>query len=445
MSDVSTTEPPVIKRRHVTAAVIGNALEFYDFTTYTFFSVAIGQAFFPSGPGGVTTTEFGSLMASLGTFGAGFLLRPVGGVVIGFYADRVGRRPAMMFSFVLMGIAILSLAFIPSYREIGIAAPILAVLARMLQGFALGGEVGPTTAYLVEGAPADKRGLYASWQSASQSVASVVGGGAGVVLALSLSAAHLDAYGWRIAFLLGALILPYGLYIRRNLPETLHGADHLPHYDAKSAGFFGIMHDHARAIWTGLAILAGGTVATYVLNYMTTFARTTLHMGSTQSFSATLVNGAFGVAASLAGGWLSDRFGRRRMMIVPRTLFLLSVYPIFLLIVYRHSTSALLVGTAILSILLNISSGAFYVAFSESLPKRVRGGIFGTVYATSIAVFGGTTQPVIAWAIHAFDNPLAPAWYLLIFTAASLIAMFMMTESAPVRIVPPDPGFQPTA
>ncbi|HEY0301471.1 MAG TPA: MFS transporter [Rhizomicrobium sp.] len=445
------SEPPVIKRRHVTAAVIGNALEFYDFTTYAFFSVAIGQAFFPSGPGGFTNTEFGSLMASLGTFGAGFLLRPVGGVVIGFYADRVGRRPAMMLSFMLMGVAILALAFIPSYHQIGVAAPILAVLARMLQGFALGGEVGPTTAYLVEAAPPGSRGLYASWQSASQSISSVVGGGVGAILALVLMASDLDAYGWRIAFLLGALILPYGLYIRRNLPETLHAADHLPHYDAKSAGFFGILHDHGRAIWTGLAILAGGTVATYVLNYMTTFARVTLHMDAPASFSATLVNGVFGVAASLAGGWLSDRYGRRRLMILPRALFLVAAYPVFLLIVYQHSTTALLVGTAILSILLNVSSGAFYVAFGESLPKRVRGGVFATVYATSIAVFGGTTQPVIAWAIHTFDNPLAPAWYLLLFTAASLVAMILMAESAPVRLVAKDaagdeePGLPPTA
>jgi len=449
LSDIAAAEPPLIKRRHVTAAVAGNALEFYDFTTYAFFAVQIGQAFFPSGPGGFTNSEFGSLMASLGTFGAGFLLRPVGGVVIGFYADRVGRRPAMMLSFTLMGVAILALAFIPTYHQIGVLAPILVVLARMLQGFALGGEVGPTTAYLVEAAPQNSRGLYASWQSASQSIASVVGGGVGLLLGLMLSVAHMDAYGWRIAFLIGALILPYGLYIRRNLPETLHGADHLPHYDARSAGFFGIMHDHARAIWTGLAILAGGTVATYVLNYMTTFARTTLHMGSSQSFSATLVNGAFGVAASLAGGWLSDRFGRRRLMIIPRAAFLLSVYPIFLLIVYQHSTTALLFGTAMLSILLNISAGAFYVGFGESLPKRVRGGIFATVYATSIAVFGGTTQPVIAWAIHVTDNPLAPAWYLLIFTAASLIAMIAMAESAPVRIVPrdigPSVGLPPTA
>lgn len=424
-------EPPRIKRRHVTAAVIGNALEFYDFTTYAFFAVQIGHAFFPSGSGFINS-EFGSLMASLGTFGAGFLLRPVGGIVIGGYADTRGRRPAMILSFSLMGAAILALALIPSYRSIGIAAPILAVLARLLQGFALGGEVGPTTAYLVEAAPERQRGLYASWQSASQSIASMVGGGVGVLLAMLLTAAHLEDYGWRIAFLLGALTLPFGLLIRRSLPETLHAPDHLPHYE--SGGFFKIVHDHLRAIVTGLLILMGGTVATYVLNYMTTFARTTLHMAASPSFAATLVNGLFGLIASLAGGWLSDLFGRRRLMLIPRFLFLFSVYPLFLLIVYQHSTTALLVGTALLSILLNISSGAFYVAFGESLPKRVRGGIFATVYATSIAVFGGTTQPIIAWLIHVTDNPLAPAWYLVLATALSVVAMLLMVESAPVHL-----------
>src|SRR6185295_5850121 len=215
-------------------------------------------------------TEFGSLMASLGTFGAGFILRPVGGIVIGGYADRVGRRPAMLASFTLMGFSILALALIPSYRSIGIAAPILAVLARMLQGFALGGEVGPTTAYLVEAAPERSRGLYASWQSGSQSISSMVGGGVGVILAMTLSASGLDEYGWRIAFLLGALTLPFGLVIRRSLPETLHAPDYMEHY--AGTGFWRIVVDHLRPIVLGLVVLAGSTIATYVLTYMTTFA-----------------------------------------------------------------------------------------------------------------------------------------------------------------------------
>ncbi len=436
MSDIAAAEPAPIKRRHVAAAVIGNALEFYDFTTYATFASAIGHSFFPIGKGGLLDTEFGSLMLSLFTFGAGFLLRPIGGIVLGHYADRVGRRPAMLISFTMMGLAILALALIPSYSVIGLAAPILAVLARLTQGFALGGEVGPTTAYLVESAPAKRRGLYASWQSASQSIASMLGGTVGVVLSQTLSPQVLDTYGWRIAFLLGALTLPFGLYMRRSLPETLHRPDHLPHYDAKARGVLRVVHDNGRAILTGLAILAGGTVATYVLNYMTTFARTTLHMAASPSFAATLVNGVFGVAASLAGGLLSDMFGRKRLMIASRGLFLIAVYPVFLAIVNWHSTSALLFGTAVLSILLNVSSGAFYVAFGEALPKRVRGTIFATVYATSITVFGGPTQAFIAWLIHVTGNALAPAWYLLLMTIVSLIAMFSIRETVPAAGAP---------
>ena len=156
------SEAPKIPRRHVAAAVIGNALEFYDFVTYAFFAVQLGHTFFPS------HDAYASLMLSLGTFGAGFAMRPLGGVVLGRYADKVGRRPAMLLSFGLMGGAILAVALIPSYAAIGVAAPVLVVLARMVQGFALGGEVGSSTAYLVEAAPVYERGFYAAWQGGSQ-------------------------------------------------------------------------------------------------------------------------------------------------------------------------------------------------------------------------------------------------------------------------------------
>jgi MHS family citrate/tricarballylate:H+ symporter-like MFS transporter len=441
----AAAQTPIIKRRHVAAAVAGNALEFYDFTTYSFFSIAIGHAFFPAGA--LAGTEYGSLMLSLGTFWAGFLLRPVGGILLGRYADRVGRRPAMLISFTLMGFAILSLALIPAYSSIGIAAPILAILARLTQGFALGGEVGPSTAYLVEGAPANRRGLYASWQSASQSVAAMVGGTVGLMLALYLSKETLDLYGWRIAFILGALTLPFGLYIRRTLPESLDTPDHLP--EPQSLRFADGFATHGRVIVLALFIFIGGTVATYVLNYMTTFAQGTLHMAAAPAYGATLVNGLCGIAASLAGGILSDIYGRRIMMVGSRTLFLLLAYPVFMLIVHERSTFALLFGTAVLSILLNISSGAFYVAFIEVLPKKVRGGIFGTVYAVAISIFGGSAQGVIAWLIHVTGNPMAPSWYLLVAIFGSLVAMILMTESAPARlgepVIPPDPGFPPTA
>jgi len=210
------TAPPAITRGQITAAVIGNALEFYDFTVYTVFAVDIGKAFFP------THDPFGSLMLSLATFGVGFITRPIGALVIGALADRVGRRPAMLLTFALMGVAIIGLASTPGYASIGIAAPILAVLFRMVQGFALGGELGPVMAFLIEASPPGRRGYVGSWQSASQSIASLVGGAVGALLAWKLSQHNVELYGWRVAFWVGALVLPFGLLIRRALPETLH-------------------------------------------------------------------------------------------------------------------------------------------------------------------------------------------------------------------------------
>src|ERR1700758_4416757 len=210
---------PAFGGKAIFGATIGNMLEFYDFITYSFFAIQIGHTFFPS------HSQFASLMLSLATFGAGFVTRPIGGIVIGSYSDRVGRRPAMFLSFIMMGFAIITLAVTPSYETIGIAAPIIAIVARMVQGFSLGGEVGPTTAYLMEAAEPGRRGLAVSWQPASQQIAATAGAFVGVVLSESMDSAALDAYGWRVAFLLGAVCLPFGLWMRSGLPETVHGAE----------------------------------------------------------------------------------------------------------------------------------------------------------------------------------------------------------------------------
>src|SRR6201996_8273104 len=200
----------------VLGATIGNMLEFYDFVTYSFFATQIGHTFFPN------KSEFASLLLSLATFGAGFVTRPIRAIVIGSYSDRAGRRPAMILSFAMMGVAILVLAVTPSYDSIGVAAPIVIILARLAQGFSLGGEVGPTTAYLMEAASVEHRGLAVSFQPASQQVAATAGALVGEILSLTMSSQMLDVYGWRIAFLLGAATLPFGLWLRRRLPETLH-------------------------------------------------------------------------------------------------------------------------------------------------------------------------------------------------------------------------------
>jgi MHS family citrate/tricarballylate:H+ symporter-like MFS transporter len=428
MAEPRPSAPPPSPRRAVVAATVGNALEFYDFVTYGFFAIQIGRAFFPA------DTPYGSLMLSLATFGAGFVTRPIGGIVIGAYSDRAGRRAAMTLSFTMMGAAIVAMAVIPPYAKIGVAAPVSAVIARMVMGFSLGGEVGPTTAYLLEVAPAAGRGLSVAWQGASQMIASAVGGGVGFALSVTLWPAALDAYGWRLAFLLGVVTLPFGLWIRRGLPETLRAPEDAAAAVSRSATRLGAARAHWRILVLGLAILAHGTIRTYVTHYMTTFAQDTLHMSSGPAFAVIVVSSLTGLVGILYGGWLSDRIGRRPVMIWFNLATLLLTYPVFLWVVEARSRTALLVGMGMLGLVGGVPAGGFYVALTESLPKAIRGGAFATLYAVAIATFGGTCQPIVTWLIHVTGNPMAPAWYLLAATVVGQFAMQLVPESAPVRL-----------
>ncbi len=413
--------------RETFAATIGNMLEFYDFITYSFFAIQIGHTFFPA------QGQFGSLMLSLATFGAGFLTRPIGGIVIGAYSDRAGRRPAMVLSFVMMGSAITVLALTPSYASIGIAAPIIVIVARMVQGFSLGGEVGPTTAYLMEAAPIGRRGFSVSWQPASQQIAATAGALVGVVLSRTMSDDALTSYGWRIAFLLGAACLPFGLWLRVGLRETVDLSGIKAKSKAVAGKPVGIIRANARTIVLGLLILASGTIATYVTQYMTTYAKNTLHVSTELAFATSVVSNALGIAGALLGGWLADRVGRWPIMVWPQLATLLLTYPTFLWIVQTHSAWALLGGFGLLSLVGSLPFSAFYVALVEALPQNIRGGAFATIYAVAIASFGGTAQLVVTWLIHVTGNPLAPAWYLLFAGTVGLIAMALMRETAPVR------------
>jgi MFS family permease len=424
---LAKAEPPALKPRHIVAATIGNMLEFYDFVTYSFFAIQIGHTFFPS------HNSYLSLMASLATFGAGFVTRPLGGLVIGAYSDRAGRRPAMILSFTMMGLAIIAIALVPSYAAIGIAAPILAIILRMVQGFSLGGEIGPNVAYLMEAAAPHRRGVAVSWQGASQGIAGTIGALVGVGLTQIMTPAALDAYGWRIAFLLGALTLPFGLWLRRNLPETLHRAESGTAQSHARTGL-GAVREHWRIVVLGLLVFASGTIITYVSNYMTTYAEDTLHMNATLAFMATVVANGVSVAAAVMGGWLADRLGRRPVMLWPMAAMALFTYPVFLWIVAAKSALALLLGTGILSIVSSVAFSAFYVALPENLPKRVRGGAFAVIYAVAIAGFGGTAQLVVTWLIHVTGSALAPAWYLVLASLIGLIAMAMIRETAPVKL-----------
>jgi MFS family permease len=423
-----STQPglPGLKRRHIAAATLGNALEFYDFLTYTFFAIQIGHAFFPA------QSAYSSLMLSLATFGAGFVTRPIGAFVLGAYADRAGRRPAMILSFTLIGCSIIAMALIPTYATIGVAAPILAVIARMTQGFSLGGEVGSNTAFLLEGATPEKRGFTVSWQGASQMIALTIGGTVGVLLSALMPHDLLDAYGWRIAFLLGAATLPFGLWLRSTLPETLHESETTA--PAQDRSRLNLARGSWRIMVLGLVVLACGTIGSYIFTYIVTYAQDTLHMSQMLGFVAATGGYVLGTVTVLLGGWLSDRYGRWPVNVYGNLLFLVLIYPTFYWLVATRSEFALVAGMTLLAGVANFTFGCVCATLAEGLPKPIRGTGFATVYSVAISAFGGTTQLVVTWLIHATGSAIAPAWYLLGATAVAQVAMMLIPESAPVRV-----------
>ena len=426
------------RAREVFAATIGNALEFYDFFVYGLFAIQIGHAFFPAG------SAYVSLMLSLATFGAGFLTRPLGALVLGAYADKVGRRPAMLLSLVMIGASMVGLAIIPPYSMLGLAAPALAVLARLVQGFSLGGEVGANTAFLAEAALPERRGQTVSWQGVSQLIALVMGSLVGAALAALLPAGSLDAYGWRIAFLVGAVTVPVGYWLRGNLRETLHeGEADMPQApriaaaapaEAAEPGRGELARRHWRIIVLGLIIITAGTVGTYILDYIATYAQSTLHLPARTGFLAALAGFAAGIPAVLLGGRLSDRYGRWPINVWCNLGFLLAIYPVFAWVSAARSAAALVCGMALLSALSYANFGTFCAAMIEALPRRIRSGAFGTAYATAVALFGGTTQVVVTWLIHVTGSATSPAWYLTAFTLIGQIAYMLFPETAPVRL-----------
>jgi MFS family permease len=407
-----------VPKRVVAATVAGNALEFYDFVTYAFFAVYIGKTFFPA------ATPMGSLLLSLAVFGVGFVARPIGGIVIGAFADRAGRRPALLLTIALITVGTLGLALTPSFASIGVAAPIIVVICRLIQGLALGGEIGPSAAFLIEAAPSDKRGIYGSWLLAAQGAGVLVAGLLGLGLSAALTPADMLAWGWRVPFVVGIALLPIALYLRRTMPETLHAETVKP----DNAGMTGVARQRG-LIALAVLVIIGGTVSTYLGNYMTTYAIVTLKMAPVNAMAATVVVGLSTLVFAVIGGWMCDRYGRRLVMFWPRAAAAVLTVPAFLLLVEYPTPLTLFAVSGVLAALTGISGAASLVAIPELLPRGIRATGMAIAYAVGVALFGGTTQFIVTWLIEATHNPVAPAWYVAGASVVTALAMLAMPES----------------
>ncbi len=416
--------------RHVAAVLVGNALEFYDFLVYVYFAVYISKAFFPE------QDATAGLILTYGVSFIGFLTRPIGAMIIGPMGDRIGRKPAMLLSFSLMGLAIVGLALTPSYGQIGVAAPILVLLFRAVQGFALGGEVGPTTAYLIEAASPERRGFYTALQYVTQDCGVLLAGLMGTVLASLLSESQLVDWGWRVAMMFGALIVPFGLWVRRGLPETLHAADDAALAPDATTGSLKTktpLRPYIALIVFGLMMLSSGTIGSYTSSYTTTYAINTLHMAATVAFGAAVVSGSFSIVFEVLSGILSDRFGRKPVMLIPGFTLLASILPAFWIINTYRTTFTFYAAVAWLNLLAGLSATPVIVTLTESLPRSIRSGAVAIVYAFAISIFGGSTQMVVTALIRWTGDPLMPAYYWTGALVIGLTAMALVRESAPVK------------
>lgn len=417
---VEIKKPPA---KAIAAAVTGNALEFYDFIIYSFFSVYIAASFFP------TDDEFTSLLAAVAVYGVGFFTRPLGGLLIGAYADKKGRRAAMILTVTLITVGTLGLAATPSYSKIGIAAPCIVLMARLVQGLALGGEVGPASAMLLESAPKDKRAFYASWQMASQGIAVATGGVVGFLVSLKLTEDQLADWGWRIPFLGSLILIPIAIYIRRALPETLEE----PTYDNGKDMLSIIFSRYRKYVVLGIVALMSTTITAQVGNYMTTFAIKKLGFKAEIAQLSTILGGVMMFLFSLLAGYMADKYGRKLIMFWPRLLLMVAIVPMFYVLMETQSQWILLSVTMMVTALTGMSGAASLVAIPEMIPISIRATGVSLIYAIGVTIFGGTAQFIFTWLIQVFGT-LSMAYYVAFTSLLSLIAVYMMPETRHVNV-----------
>jgi MFS transporter, MHS family, citrate/tricarballylate:H+ symporter len=393
----------------------GNFLEMYDFMVFGYYASAIGRAFFPSG------NPFVSLMLSLMTFGAGFLMRPLGAIVLGAYADHHGRRAGLMLTLGLMSVGILSIACMPGYATIGLLAPLLVLTGRLLQGFSAGMELGGVSVYLSEIATPGHKGFYVSWQSGSQQVAVMFAALVGVVLSAKLPPEKMTAWGWRVPLLLGCAIIPFLFILRRSLQETdeFKARKHRPN----TSEILRSLTANWGIVVIGTMMVTMTTVSFYMITaYTPTFGNSVLHLANIDSLIVTLCVGASNLFWLPVMGALSDRIGRRPLLFVFTALMLVTAYPAMLWLVREPSFTRLLTVELWLSFIYGSYNGAMVVFLTEIMPIEVRTSGFSLAYSLATAIFGGFTPAISTYLIHLTGNRAVPGLWLSLAAACGLVA-----------------------
>jgi len=392
----------------------GNFLEMYDFMVFGYYATAIAKTFFPG------DDPFASLMLTLMTFGAGFLMRPLGAIVLGSYIDRHGRRKGLLLTLCLMAIGTLTIAVTPGYASLGMAAPILILLGRLLQGFSAGVELGGVSVYLSEIAPKGKKGFYVSWQSGSQQIAVIFAALLGLLLNHLLDRSQVSDWGWRIPFVIGCLIVPFLFWIRRMLEETEAFSQRKHHPTMRQ--IVRSMGSNWALILAGMLMVVTTTVMFYMITAFTpTFGKTVLMMSDKQSFFVTLCIGVSNLFWLPVMGAVSDRYGRRPLLLLFTVLMILTAWPVLHWLVGSPTFSHLLMAELWLSFLYGSYNGAMVVYLAEVMPAEVRATGFSLAYSLATALFGGFTPAVCSYLIHATGDKSMPGVWLTIAALCGLI------------------------
>jgi len=412
--DVQPTRMKQVKSVAIVSS--GNFLEMYDFMVFGYYAPTIAKTFFPPG------NEFAALMLTLMTFGAGFLMRPVGAIILGAYVDKHGRRKGLMLTLALMAIGTLAIAAMPSYQQIGVLAPLMILVGRLVQGLSAGVEVGGVSVYLSEIATPGRKGFYVAWQSASQQLAVVFAALVGFILNAQLTPDEMGVWGWRIPFIIGCLLVPFLLVIRRYLEET-------PAFLAQTGPrptlreTFRTVGANYSVVLRGMMVAVMTTVFFYMITaYTPTYGTKVLNLTPADGFLVTLCVGVANFIMLPTMGALSDKIGRRPLLIGAALTALVSGYPVMSWLVSDPSFGRLLTVQLYFAIVYAAYNGAMIVFLTEIMPARVRTAGFSLAYSLATAIFGGFTPAIATYLIHATEDRAIPGAWLSVAALIGLLA-----------------------